>query len=184
MRKEEKKEKKTIYLVVSSTGTFPSKIIQFFTKDKYTHVSISLKEDLTEMYSFGRRYLYLPLPGGFVRENRELGVYKRFKNTTSKVISLQVRASVYDSLQERLHNMYEEKKKYGYNLYGLILAKFGVYKKRKNHYYCSEFVQEVLDECGIGLSEHSPIVRPMDFLGLKNGEICFDGLLRMYPQKG
>ena len=184
MGKEIKKGMKTIYLVVSNTGTFPSKIIQFFTKDKYTHISISLKEDLTEMYSFGRRYLYLPLPGGFVRENRELGVYKRFKDTISKVISFEVSDTIYDWLQDKLHNMYDEKKKYSYNLIGLFFAKFGVRKKRENHYYCSEFVQEILEECGIGNWDHSSIVRPMDFLSIKGGETCFEGLLSMYPQKG
>ena len=43
-----------IYIVLTYTGTFLSKIIRMYTKEEYAHVSISFNENLEEMYSFGR----------------------------------------------------------------------------------------------------------------------------------
>ena len=43
---------KEIYFVLTHTGTALSKIIKGFTKDEFSHVSISLDINLKEMYSF------------------------------------------------------------------------------------------------------------------------------------
>ena len=43
---------KKIYIVLTHTGTILSKIIKYWTKDEFSHVSIALDEDLKEMYSF------------------------------------------------------------------------------------------------------------------------------------
>ena len=45
---------KKIYIILTHTGTILSKIIKKYTKDEFSHVSISLDVDLKEMYSFGR----------------------------------------------------------------------------------------------------------------------------------
>ena len=45
-----------IYVVLSDSGSVVSKLLRLFTKAKYNHVSLSLREDLSEMYSFGRRW--------------------------------------------------------------------------------------------------------------------------------
>ena len=44
-----------LYIVITQTGTWFSKVVQMFTKDPYNHSSLSLNEDLTDMYSFGRK---------------------------------------------------------------------------------------------------------------------------------
>lgn len=49
-----------IYIVLSHTGTNLSKLIKLFTKDEFSHVSISLDIDAKEMYSFGRLRAYNP----------------------------------------------------------------------------------------------------------------------------
>ena len=43
---------KKIYIVLTHSGTALSKIIKGFTKDEFSHVSISLDKELNEMYSF------------------------------------------------------------------------------------------------------------------------------------
>lgn len=43
---------KKIYIILTHTGTLLSKIIKMYTKDEYSHVSISLDSELEEMYSF------------------------------------------------------------------------------------------------------------------------------------
>ena len=45
---------KKIYIVLTYTGTFLSRIVNIYTGKKYSHVSISLDKNLEYMYSFGR----------------------------------------------------------------------------------------------------------------------------------
>ena len=73
---------KKIYIILTHTGTTLSKIIKNYTKDEFSHVSISLDKDLNEMYSFGRLNPYNPFWGGFVHEGINFGTFKRFKNAT------------------------------------------------------------------------------------------------------
>ena len=54
---------KKVYFIVTHTGTTLSKIIKFYTKKEYSHVSISLDEGLNQMYSFGRKHAYNPFFG-------------------------------------------------------------------------------------------------------------------------
>ena len=57
-----------VYLVLTYTGTILSRIVKFYTKKEYSHVSIALDENLEEMYSFGRLNPYVAFIGGFVHE--------------------------------------------------------------------------------------------------------------------
>ena len=56
----------SIYVMVSYTGTIPSKMIRRAIDEEYAHVSISLDSRLHHMYSFGRLYKYFIQPGGLV----------------------------------------------------------------------------------------------------------------------
>lgn len=60
---------KTIYVLLTDTGTLFTKIIRCFTNAPYNHVSIVLDEELNEIYSFGRKNLRNPFFGGFIRED-------------------------------------------------------------------------------------------------------------------
>ena len=77
-----------IYIVVTHTGTILSRIVHSYTKDEFSHVSISLDKELKEMYSFGRLNPYNAFWGGFVHEHIDKGTFKRFYNTRAKVFSL------------------------------------------------------------------------------------------------
>ena len=70
---------KKIYIILTYTGTILSKIVKIYTRRENSHVSISLNEDLTKMYSFGRLNPYNPFSGGFVHEEIDKGTFKRFK---------------------------------------------------------------------------------------------------------
>ena len=81
---------KEIYIVLTHTGTALSNIVKYYTKKKYTHVSIGLDLDLKELYSFGRLNPYNPYKGGFIHEEINKGTYARFKNTISAIYSLKI----------------------------------------------------------------------------------------------
>ena len=57
---EAEDQKRYVYIVISQTGTILSRIIKFLTRKEYNHASISLKDDLSVMYSFGRKNPYNP----------------------------------------------------------------------------------------------------------------------------
>ena len=76
---------KKVYIVLTHTGTTLSKIIKSYTKDEFSHVSISLDEKLNEMYSFGRLHPYNPFWAGFVHEAINKGTFKRFSNTKARI---------------------------------------------------------------------------------------------------
>ena len=87
---------KQLYIVISQTGTLLSRILKALTGAEYNHASISLSEDLEEMYSFGRRYPYNPFWGGFVMESPHAGTFRRFSNTKVLVLSVTVSEEQYE----------------------------------------------------------------------------------------
>lgn len=73
---------KQIFIVITQTGTMLSRILKRITGAEYNHASLSLSQDLTRMYSFGRRHPYNPFWGGFVIESPHAGTFRRFSDTT------------------------------------------------------------------------------------------------------
>jgi len=71
--------------------------IKKYTKDEFSHVSISLDVDLNEMYSFGRLNPYNAFWGGFVHEYIDKGTFKRFYNTNAKIYSLEITEEKYSA---------------------------------------------------------------------------------------
>ena len=57
-----------IYIALVDTPGFFASLIRHYLGQKYVHVVLSLDEQLSEAYSFGRRNPYIPLIAGFERE--------------------------------------------------------------------------------------------------------------------
>ena len=89
---------KKIYIILSHSGTIPSKIIKLFTNYKYSHVAISLNKNINKMYSFGRKKLYNPFNGGFIIEYKNGLFYKKFKNTKCIIIEIECTNTQYRNL--------------------------------------------------------------------------------------
>ena len=107
---------KKVYIVLSQTGTALSKILKLITGAEYNHASISLDGTLHELYSFGRVYPRNPVIGGFVRESKNSGTFKRFCKTKIIVLQTEVSDDIYCKMQNYLCYMYKRKKEFGYNL--------------------------------------------------------------------
>lgn len=179
MRTAEKNRK--IYIVISQTGTILSRILKFITGAKYNHASISLSPDLSIMYSFGRRHPYNPFWGGFVTESPDTGTFRRFSETRAVVLAITVREDQYMAIQERIDAMLEMKEAYHYNYLGLGLAAFNVRYRRSRHYYCSEFVRDLLAKSDVtGCRALAPIVQPIHFLEMPEVHEIFRGRLCDY----
>lgn len=60
-----------LYILLSRTDTGMGRLIRFFTRYDYNHVSLSLDPAFREWVSFARYRIDTPLAGGFVREPAE-----------------------------------------------------------------------------------------------------------------
>lgn len=175
---------KSIYIVLSRSGTIPSKIIGVVTHEEYSHVSLALTEDLNTMYSFGRIYTYSPFWGGFVVESPKHGVFKRFKYTKIRVLKLNVTNDEYNNLYNYIRNIKLNKDKYLYNYIGVFLFLFGITFKHKNWLCCCEFVHDGLVKSGIITPMSKGIVTPESFLSISNVDTIYTGLLTDYKYCG
>ena len=170
---------KNIYLVLTYTGTILSKIIKCYTKEEYAHVSISLDEDLKQMYSFGRIFPYIAFIGGFVHERINKGTFKRFKNTQAKICAIEVTDEQYEKLKELIYKFRVNKKKYKFNTIGLMAVPLKKKVNRRNYFYCAEFVKYVLEEANI-IVDLPEIIRPQNFSEIENIKVCYSGSLKKY----
>lgn len=171
---------KQLYIVLSQTGTLFSRLLKLFTGAPYNHASVSLSCDLRPMYSFGRLNPYNAFCGGFVTETIDSGTFKRFYKTDAEIIAVDISAENYKQIAEILENMRLNSRNYRYNFLGVCLAAFHIAYKRKNRYYCSEFVKYVLQKCDVdGADMLLPIVEPIHFLKLPH-RVIYCGRLNEY----
>ena len=135
------------------------------------------------MYSFGRLWAFNPFIGGFVKESIEYGVMRRFRSADTLVMRVEVTEKKYHEINDYVQQMYAERKKYKYNYWGLFLSKWRVrvHSEKSKRFYCSEFVNDLLERFGIiQPGEFGNVVRPMELLQLGDcgkGEIIYRGAL-------
>ncbi|MDY0235011.1 MAG: hypothetical protein RBR71_03240 [Gudongella sp.] len=170
-----------IYILLSHSGSNFSRAINAYTGDSYTHISISLDEELKEVYSFGRLHPYNPFLAGFVREDVENGTFRRFPNTFCSLYSLKVEEAQRESIISEIGRFKSESYKYGYNFLGLFTALFNIPLPRKYNYFCSQFVSEVLLKSGINVTDKHPgLTSPMDIMSYSELEFIYTGYLNEY----
>jgi hypothetical protein len=172
---------KSIYLVFSRTGTWLSRLISLFVEGKYAHASISLDDKFTQMYSFGRIKADNPFIAGFTEENLYNGVYKKFSRSECLIYKLDVTEEQYEILKEEINKFFIEKHKYKYNFLGLFGVVLNKPIRRRNHYFCTEFVSEVLMKTNIyNLDKNPALTKPDDLIAIENKEIIYEGFINNY----
>ena len=150
---------RTIYILLTRSGTWFSRLIHFATRDDYTHASIGLDGPDGPFYSFARKYRYLALPAGLVEE--QVTVHRRA--VPCCLYELKVSEGTY------LRSMYAQREEYHYSVLGVFACYFNLSLQRRHHYFCSQFVAGLLENCGAAeLPKPPSLVRPSDLCGLKN----------------
>lgn len=117
----------------------------------YTHASIALEDAEETYYSFNYR--------GFCEEtlkkHRSRGVCK------SVQYELAVSDEAYRAMQERLGVFLSHRQRYAYTRLGLCFCLLKIPFVWKNHYFCSQFVAELLqDSGGVSLERRSMMMLP------------------------
>jgi hypothetical protein len=172
---------RSVYILLTNTGTLFTKSIKSYTKAPYNHASISFDRELTELYSFGRKQPNNPLSGGFVKEDIQTGTYSKYPNTTCVIYKLQVTERDVEKMKRVLHLFIRKQGRFLYNLLGVIGVALNEPVEFSNSYFCSQFVAEILQRSGIKLWDKLPaLVTPDDFRQCDKLELLYEGKLNEY----
>lgn len=176
-------EEKTVYILLTRSGTYFSRLIHLATAEDYTHASIGLDGPYGRFYSFARRYERFALPAGLVEEQVERGLMGKMQDSPCCLYAITVPVNVYNRLRQRLDTMMKQRELYHYNLLGVILCLFHLHLVRRRHYFCSQFVAELLQSCGaMEMSAAPEFIRPADFCRMKGLQTVHRGTLGKMPR--
>jgi len=172
---------RSVYIMLSDTGTMFTTLIKKYTKAPYNHASLSFDPELKEMYSFGRKNPLNPIHGGFVKEDIFTGTYSRFKDTSCVIYRLKVTEREVTKMKRILDVFIKNDDKFLYNLLGVIGVSLKEPVEFSNSFFCSQFVAEILHRSGIKLCDKlSVMVTPDDFRDNERLELIYEGKLFEY----
>lgn len=171
-----------VYIMISKTGTWLSRILGFLSGFKYMHSSISFDPTLKEMYSFGRIKPHNPLIGGFVKESLYQGVYTFSSKNECMVYSTTISEEQAELLKGEIERFEMSDQAYHYNFLGLFFIPFRIKVQRKHHYFCSQFITELFIRIAILDQNVKPYrTSPKDLVNLLNLQLEYSGLIKDYP---
>ncbi|GIP51261.1 hypothetical protein [Paenibacillus vini] len=172
---------RSVFILLTNTGTLFTKMIQGYTRAPYNHASISFNRELSELYSFGRKNPNNPLNGGFVKEDLKTGTFSKYPNTTCVIYELRVTDREVEKMKRVLQLFIRKDKKYLYNILGVIGIALKEPVEFSNSYFCSQFVAEILERSGIKLWNKLPaLVTPDDFRQSERLDLIYEGKLSEY----
>lgn len=172
---------KSIYLILSQTGTLPSRAFKHITRQPFNHLSISLNRDLTLLYSFARRTPHNPLNAGFIQECLRTGTFASFPQTQCRIYRLDVTQEQYAHLVSLIRHFETYAHRYNYNFVGLLFIWAKIPISRDNHYVCSQFVGYLLEQISVQLPKPYTLLLPTDICELAQLHLCYEGYLHDYP---
>lgn len=173
---------KYVYVILSSTPTLIGKTLRLLSGRKLNHASISLDEDLNEMYSFARLRINTPLVGGFVKENYgRISCGGKF-NVFVKIYKIPLSEYQYENVAKYVYSIRDDKEKYLYNLFAVVgypfHKGFSIYKS----FICSGFVIKALTAGNVSIAGFVGI-QPEDINNIISKYLFFEGNLSDYISK-
>jgi hypothetical protein len=170
-----------VYVLLTHTGTVLSNAIKKVTKNPYSHASISFDTSLRNMYSFGRKYKNNPLIGVFVKEDIRAGLYADVSDTATYSLYVTfVTLKEKQAMEAKLKYFIDNKDRFKYNFLGLIQHQLGKESRRKDAYFCSQFVDVILSSGKKYFDKDSSLVKPYDFAKHKEFLFIQKGMLSNY----
>ena len=170
---------KTIYILLTRTGTLPARIIHIFKGGTFTHTSLSLKPSTDCLYSYARRKIKNPFKAGLITENIHTEVFAQYPDCHCAMYALKVSDEAYENMKKEITFFFDNYKKAKYNFLGLIPLAIGIRIRRKFRLTCSQFVAIILEKSReIELPKDPYLMLPNDFPHICGIELIYDGLLK------
>ena len=175
---------KTLYIFLTRSGTLLSNLVYHITGAQYTHVSLAFDPDLTTLYSSTRKNGYTMFPAGPSKEYLNRGVFRLREDIPCALYALDVTEEAYLRARRRANHMMAHGELYRFNSLGLLLCALHIRWQRRRHYFCSQFVSEVLQKSGsLDLPKHSTLMHPNDYASLPELRCLYQGRLGDLPQR-
>ena len=182
--RQEETAMKTIYILLTRSGTLLSNLVYRLTGARYTHASLAFDEDLSCLYSSTRKNGYTMFPAGPSREYLDRGVFRLRPDVPCALYALEVSEEAYTRARRRADHMMAHGNLYRFNVLGLILCGLHIRWRRRRHYFCLQFVGEVLEKSGaLELPKHSTLMHPNDYTTLQDLHCVYEGRLSGLPQR-
>ena len=167
-----------VYIAFVDTPGLFAGIIRKVIRQKYIHVALSLDPFLEETYSIGRRHPAVPLIAGFEKEEKRR-ILRVFPDAEYMICSVECTPEQKKFIERRLKEAMEQRFHYHYAVLGLLFILLNRPFHQKNHYTCSSFLAELLQEAGVCRWEkHFSLVTPRDFYEYPGKQKIFEGSLR------
>ena len=171
---------KTIYILLTRSGTLLSKLVYAATGASYTHASMAFDAELSCLYSSTRTMF----PAGPSKEYLNKGVFRLRDNAPCALYALEVSDEAYSHALHRAEEFMRHSEEYSFNILGLILCALHIRWQRRRHYFCSQFVSEVLQKSGaLELPKPSTLMHPSDYAELPELRCLYRGTLAGLPQR-
>ncbi len=173
---------KSIYIILSRSGTLLSHLVYRLTGDPYTHVSLAFDEELGTLYSSSRKNGYTIFPAGPCKEFLNRGLLGQNGQIPCAVYELRVSDDAYWKAYALAEQMTAQW--YHFNIFGLLLCRLNIRLRRRRHFFCSQFVGQVLEDShSLRLPKDRTLMRPGDFTGLPGLRCLYQGSLQDLPQR-
>lgn len=167
---------KKIYILFTRYPGYDAKLLVWRTKFPYTHTSVGLEEDMDTFYTF--------ISKGFLVEKVTKYEKPDRPSFPCALYEINVSEETYIRVKEKVLSFKENKAKLKYSILGLVGSFIGVPLTRKNHYFCSQFVAEVLQECGaVKLNKKSSLCFANNISKLEELKLVFEGTHSSYIDK-
>lgn len=167
---------KKIYVLFTRYPGRDAKLLIWRTKFPYTHTSVGLEEDMDTFYTF--------ISKGFLVEKVTRYEKPERPSFPCALYEINVSEETYNLVKEKVLSYKENKANLKYSTLGLIACFIGVPLKRRHHYFCSQFVAEILQECGaVKLDKKSSLYFAKDISKLEELKLVFKGTHSSYIDK-
>lgn len=167
---------KTIYILLTKSDTILSKLVHLVTADAYTHVSVSFDERLETLYSSSRKNGETLFPAGPCTEQLGAGYYRRHAQIPCSLYELRVSEEVYAQAQKEVENIMSREQDYHFNFLGLILCQLNIPFHRKRHFFCSQFVSEILSRSrAVEIPKDTTLMKPSDYTRMPELHFLYQG---------
>lgn len=139
---------------------------------RYTHATIGLGEDRNTFYSFVHKGFIVEKITRYLKPGRE--------PFPCALYEIEVPSTIYQHIKKLLQSYAGRKAKMRYTRSSLVLSLlFKIPYKRRDRYFCSQFVAEVLQRSHAAqLPKNSVLYLPKDLHRLKETKLVFTGNLQ------
>lgn len=167
---------KKLYILLSQYARIDAKFLSWSTRFPYSHASLGLEEDMDTFYTFVTK--------GFLVES--ITKYEKPGRDSFRcaLYELEVSEEVYNRVKEKILDFKDNKENFKYSTLGLILCYLKIPLYRKDRYFCSHFVAEVLQDCGaVQLKKKSTLYFARDISKIDGVKLVYQGTHADFVEK-